>query len=32
MRVSGPGINIDQQAFNDFLTNREGRYKEAYLY
>jgi len=24
MRVSGPGINMDQQAFNDFLTNREG--------
>ena len=32
MRVSGPGINMDQQAFNDFLTNREGRSKQAHLY
>ena len=32
MRVSGPGINIDQQAFNDFLTNREGINREDHLY
>ena len=32
MRVSGPGINIDQQAFNDFLTNREGIDREDNLH